>query len=128
MRSKTRSLRTEIGAPLAVVALYVLTLLLPLHQAAALQRDLARAGYETIGGWTICVPVTDHRAPDSPAAVKCPATGVAKHQLAVTLPPPPSFAPPARRIAGVAYARPAIGTTGKPSPHIGQPRAPPAAA
>lgn len=79
MRPKARSLMTEIGAPLAVVALYVLTLLLPLHQAAALQRDLALAGYETIGGWTICGPITDHGGPDTPAAVKCPATGVAKH-------------------------------------------------
>lgn len=116
----------EVGTAFAVLSLYVLTMLLPLHQAAGLQNDLARIGFETIGSWSVCEEAggADQGDPQAPTALKCPAAGIAKHEFVAILPvvlgvvPPdgtsslPAFEPAGREFAGR-------------DAHIGQPRAPP---
>ena len=116
----------EAGIALAVLALYVLTLLLPLHQAAGLQRDLNAAGFSTLDSWSICQPLAqdDQGDPREAAALKCPATGVAKQQLAVVLPPVLTLeAPTTAEVIGFAapdeHIRPIL------PDHFGQSRAPP---
>ena len=116
----------EAGIALAVLALYVLTLLLPLHQAAGLQRDLNAAGFSTLDSWSVCQPLAqdDNGDPREAAALKCPATGVAKQQLAAVLPPvltidPPTTADLIGLIERLDPARPIL------PDHVGQSRAPP---
>ena len=116
----------EAGIALAVLALYVLTLLLPLHQAAGLQRDLNAAGFSTLDSWSICQPLAqdDQGDPREAAALKCPATGVAKQQLAVVLPPVLTLeAPTTAAVIGFAaldeHIQPIL------PDHFGQSRAPP---
>lgn len=67
----------ETGRALALLGLYILLLLAPLHQAAGLQRDLATLGYETAGAWSICAPLAEQGDGDTaPLIVKCPAQGL----------------------------------------------------
>ncbi len=117
----------EAGTAFAVLAIYILTLLLPLHQAAGLQRDLDALGFATLDSWSVCTALVQDDAgnPRSEAAVNCPALGVAKHQLGAVPPPAPLPTPPSR-VAPVVYA--ALATrAGPPLPgHIAQARAPPA--
>ncbi|WP_157955605.1 MULTISPECIES: hypothetical protein [Devosia] len=130
MNSRTQSsaqiMLRETGIAVAVLAIYVLTLLLPLHQAAGLQRDLNAIGFSTLDSWSVCQPLAQdgNGDPHEAAALNCPATGVAKHQLATLPPPAPALAPP----AGAEIIRFAEA----PSPHrsllpdhVGQSRAPP---
>ncbi|MFD1254456.1 hypothetical protein DEVEQU_01486 [Devosia equisanguinis] len=88
MSSRPRTLTREFGTALAVLAVYVLTLLAPLHQAAGLQRDLAALGYETQGSWSVCAPLVDDGdgSPRALVQVKCPASGVGKNELLAVLP------------------------------------------
>ncbi|MGV3576636.1 MAG: hypothetical protein ACO1O4_16045 [Devosia sp.] len=73
----------EAGIALAIAAIYILTLLLPLHQAAGLQRELATFGYETISKVSICNPTrTDAPKADDGLVFKCPAAGIAKNPFA----------------------------------------------
>lgn len=117
----------EIGTALAVLAIYVLTLLLPLHQAAAQQRDLSDLGYATLSSWSVCAQLAqdEQGAPREAAALSCPALGIAKHQLAVVVPPAPIFAP-ALTTTPVQYPAPTQTLTSTPPDHVGQSRAPPA--
>ena len=119
----------ETGIALAVLAIYVLTLLLPLHQAAGLQRDLNALGFSTLESWSVCQPMAQDEdgAPREAAALTCPATGVAKQQLAAVLPPVLVIEPPT--IAHVVRYRdiPAIPAPILPD-HVGQSRAPPVTA
>lgn len=73
----------ELGTALAVLAIYVLTMLAPLHQAAAAQREFARLGFETIGQWSICSETVQKTGDlgDKPPAVKCPVAGGGKLEL-----------------------------------------------
>lgn len=116
----------ETGIALAVLAIYVLTLLMPLHQAAAQQRDLNAIGYSTLDSWSVCQPLAQDEsgAPIEATALKCQATGIAKHQFAIVLPPLLDIAPPA--------AAEIIDDAQAPGPfapilpdHVGQSRAPP---
>jgi hypothetical protein len=123
---QTRAIVREVGAAFAVLSIYVLTLLLPLHQAAGLQRDLGKLGYETVGVWSICAPLAVDEDGDeqSPAAVKCSATGVAKHKFVALLPPAiivetPATPSPVRFDLPQPLAPPAVDA------HFVQPRAPP---
>ena len=97
---------------------------LPLHQAAGLQRDLSRLGFTTVA-WSICTPIAqDTNSGGTPTAVKCPATGVVKFDLATIL--PPSIVIALVRIAApVAYISVASLTPLPTHPHASQPRAPP---
>lgn len=78
-----RSIGREIGTAFAVLAIYLLTVLAPLHHARASQLDFAALGYETIAGsWVLCAPL-DAQGPDSDASLiaKCPAAGIGKDDL-----------------------------------------------
>lgn len=83
-----RNMTREIGTALAVLAIYLLTVLAPLHQARASQLAFEELGYSTLGsGWTLCTPAgAVGQDPDAPI-VKCPATGVGKNEIV-----PPSLA------------------------------------
>lgn len=94
----------EIGAPLAVFAAYVLVLLWPLHTSAALQRDLGKAGYETVSLWTICGDDGTDRSPDGNGKnLKCPAAGSSSIKFDAT---PPALLP-VRQTAGIVVRAPA---------------------
>jgi len=128
-RSTAQTMLRETGIALAVLAIYVLTLLLPLHQAAAQQRDLNAIGYATLDSWSVCQPLAqdENGDPHEAAALSCPATGVAKHQLAALLPPVLVVeTPTAADIVRYSDA-PAPHITILPD-HVGQSRAPPVAA
>ena len=119
----------ETGIALAVLAIYVLTLLLPLHQAAGLQRDLNALGYSMLESWSVCQPMAqdENGAPREAAALTCPVTGVAKQQLAAVLPPVLVIEAPA--IAAVVHYRDTPATHSPILPdHVGQSRAPPVTA
>lgn len=126
MPSTARSLFRETGIAFAVLALYVLTLLLPLHLAAAQQRDLNAIGYSTLDSWSICQPLAqdEQGEPHEAAALNCPAMGIAKHQFATPGPAPLTMAL-LTDVEPVAY--PAIAGANQPllPDHIGQSRAPP---
>lgn len=118
----------ELGTAFAVLAIYVLTLLVPLHQSSATQRDFARLGYETIGAWSICSEfgtvdnTGDRDGGELRAMAKCPASGIQQ------------FGDPVRTIAALTSAAmdmtvvrlwsDVVGASG-PVPHVGQSRAPP---
>ena len=128
MHPRARRMVREVGTAFAVLAIYVLTLLLPMHQAAGLQRDLAKLGYETVGGWSLCEDfASTSKGGDQPepTAVKCPAAGIGKYEFAALLPPALTIAPPIvtdqiQRVQPVAPA------PTSPPDHFGQSRAPPA--
>lgn len=128
MQINKRRYAREIGTALAVLAIYVLTLLLPLHQAAGLQRDLDAMGFATLESWSVCQPlvVDEHGKPDEATAVNCPAAGVAKQELAAALPPVLVIEPPTTADA-IVYADLEQGTQKLLPDHIGQSRAPPVA-
>ena len=79
-----RSIGREIGTALAVLAIYVLTMLAPLHQARASQLGFEELGYATVAaGWVLCNPTgTPGDDGDVPVA-KCPAAGVGKTAIAM---------------------------------------------
>ena len=129
MFMRRRSIAREFGTAFAVLALYVLTLLLPLHQVAGAQRELSALGFETIGVWSICEQLTENQDgdPETAAAVKCPAAGIAKHEFTA----PPAGTPALVRedvASSVRYAVPAYLPAGRTQDHFGQSRAPPVTA
>ncbi|RUT34567.1 hypothetical protein EMQ25_00965 [Arsenicitalea aurantiaca] len=122
-----KSVAREIGTAFAVLAVYLLTLLVPLHQAAASQRDFAALGYETIGAWSVCTAINEAGSEDqTPTAVNCPVTAVGKFQLALVDPVPQQVFVPVVSLA--VYFTP---DTRAPPPaalfHTIEPRAPPVA-
>ncbi len=129
MPNRMRQIASEVGAAVAVLALYMLVLLAPLHQSAGLQRELARLGFESSVSWSVCTSVADPGRGDSetPTAAKCPLTGVGKSQFAAIL--PPMAQPPMLRSAEPVRHEARI-QSGQLTPieHPGQPRAPPRAA
>lgn len=104
----------EVGTALAVVGIYILTLLLPLHSAAGLQRDLASLGYKSIGKVSICNPAEPaNTAPDASLVVNCAAAGIAKTPFSdataltqLHLPPASALKQAARLISSPAAAKP----------------------
>lgn len=129
MKLRQHSIGREAGTAFALLALYVLTLLLPLHQVAGMQRELSALGYETVGKWSVCLDagVGDEDEPERATALKCSASGVAKHQFTA---PPPGAAEPMRVEAAVAvrHGLPAWLPTQRIAAHFGQSRAPPVGA
>ncbi|WEK03602.1 MAG: hypothetical protein P0Y65_15575 [Candidatus Devosia phytovorans] len=81
----TRNIGKEIGTALAVLAIYLLTMLMPLHQARASQLAFEELGYSTTTvGWVLCTPGLSTGEDSDITVAKCPATGIGKHEL--TLP------------------------------------------
>lgn len=122
-----RQITRECGTALAVLALYLLVLLAPLHQAAGLQRDLEKLGFETASSWSVCAPLVqdENGDPTGSAIVKCPAAGIAKHDFLAVLPSAPLFLAPAAVAAPYPVAAASHGHPALPE-HFGQSRAPPA--
>ena len=116
----------ETAIALAMLAVYVLTLLLPLHQAAGLQRDLNAIGYATLDNWSVCQGLAQDESgdPREAAALTCPATGAAKLQLAAILPPAVVLSQPAAMQVASHVPASAPALFGLPD-HTGQSRAPP---
>jgi hypothetical protein len=116
MTEQHRGMFRDAGAALAVLAIYVLTLLAPLHQAADLQRDLGSL-------WSLCTGLGPAGESDRPSVAKCPAMGVAKQDMLAVL--PSTLAVELRTADTVLY-----GTQVEHRPltrryHASQPRAPP---
>ena len=116
----------EAGTALAVLALFILTLLLPMHQVAGLQRGLAQLGYEPAATWSVCGEIHSNGTPDtSPTAVKCPATCIGKYEFAGIVPSAAGVGV-SRQVASVRYDIATGVGFESPRGRIGQPRAPPA--
>lgn len=94
----------EIGTALAVLAIYLLTVLAPLHHARATQLDFEKLGYETIAtGWVLCGAQDSSHDDDSSLVAKCPAAGIGKQDL---IEPDLAVLPVEPSIATGAYALP----------------------
>lgn len=129
MSIRLRQIITELGSAAGVLALYMLVLLAPLHQASAQQRDLARLGYQSEISWSVCTSVPDSGRSDRdlPTAAKCPLAASGKPGLAAVL-PSMAMGQPMRVATAMDFV--AIAEIGPPDAmqHPGQPRGPPAAA
>ncbi|MBJ7577429.1 hypothetical protein JHC09_05970 [Devosia sp. MC532] len=127
MANRRHTLARETGIALAVLAMYVLTLLLPLHSAAGLQRDLNALGFSNLASWSVCSSIANDRDtdPTDPAALTCPATGVAKSQLTAVLPPAITIEVPEAHALGN-FVPSILVAAGSLPAHFGQSRAPPA--
>ena len=103
MPFRGRNMTRELGAAFAVLALYVLVLLAPLHQAAGLQRDLAALGHPAWDQFSVCTSLSRADPGERPAPVKCAAAGIGQN----TLPPPasPAISLGTERLAGAVVYR-----------------------
>ena len=82
-----RTMGREIGTAIAVLALYLLTLLAPMHQARASQLVFEELGYgDVVSGWALCVPGAPKEDGRDLSVAKCPTAGIGKKELAL-----PSF-------------------------------------
>jgi hypothetical protein len=108
-----------------VLALYLLTVLAPLHHARASQLVFADLGYVTLeASWLLCTPA-GLGDPDRDALVaKCPATGIGKTDMDLpVLATLPIGRDPASLAASLFQASPAVQP--RPVAPPGGPRAPP---
>ena len=84
--STTRTMSREIGTALAVLAIYLLTVLAPILQARASQLAFEELGYATTqSSWVLCTPAGTGQSDEDNAVAKCPAAGVGKNELALPL-------------------------------------------
>ena len=80
--NQTRSIGREIGTALAVLAIYLLTVLAPLHHARASQLAFEELGYAMAqSSWMQCTPAGMDGEDSDVLVAKCPATGVGKVEL-----------------------------------------------
>ena len=127
MPFRNRNIARETVAAIAVMAIYILVLLAPLHQSAGQQRDFARLGYASLDTWSICsslAPQNEDGKP--PAVVKCAASGIGKNDLA-TLEPAVIDLAIAQAFAPVRYAQTAEPAEAAWDRSSAQARAPPTA-
>lgn len=80
MTMQRREIVRETGIALAVLAIWLLSLLAPLHQVSRLVDDFARAGV-SVSAWSLCIPLDKDRADGNPPAVICPAKALGKDAL-----------------------------------------------
>ena len=93
----------EIGTAIAVLAIYVLTLLAPLHHARASQIAFDSVGYPALeAGWVVCSAGGVLAGDAEAEPVKCPALGIGKP----VLPAPPAIALAADRRAHASLPAP----------------------
>ncbi|WP_323038617.1 hypothetical protein [Gemmobacter sp.] len=123
-RTATTLLR-ETGLALAMLAVWMLALLAPLHQTSGLLRAFAETGHVLPGGWSICVTLAqDDDGPAAPVP-QCPAQAIGKADLG--LPPAPVVValvlPPAQPAR---WPDRVVATAAAPPWTPVQPRAPPA--
>jgi hypothetical protein len=80
--NQTRSIGREIGTAFAVLAIYLLTVLAPLHHARASQLAFEELGYATTeASWVLCTPAGAEGQDKDVLVAKCPATGVGKAEF-----------------------------------------------
>lgn len=83
---QTRSIGREIGTAFAVLAIYLLTVLAPMHHARASQLAFEELGYATIeASWVLCTPTGIDGQDSDVLVAKCPVTGVGKADLVLPL-------------------------------------------
>ena len=69
----------EIATAFAVLAIYLLTILAPLHHARASQLAFQELGYTTIdSGWVLCSASETSGGKRDVTVAKCPAAGIGK--------------------------------------------------
>ena len=80
--STMRTMSREIGTALAVLAIYLLTVLAPMHHARASQLAFEELGYAaTEVSWVLCTAAGIDGQDNDVLVAKCPATGVGKTDL-----------------------------------------------
>lgn len=80
--TSSRSMTREIGTAFAVLAIYLLTILAPLHQARASQLAFEQLGYSTQQtGWVLCARADATGEDRDVTVAKCPAAGIGKNDL-----------------------------------------------
>lgn len=110
--SSTRSMTREIGTAFAVLAIYLLTVLAPLHQARAGQLAFEQLGYTTLdSAWILCTPAGLDDEDRGVSVAKCPATGIGKHEMVA----PAAVAMPARSVLAAAPAPGPRGLMARPA-------------
>jgi len=120
--SNARSIGREIGLALAMLGLYLLTLLAPLHEARASQLAFERLGYATTEiRWVICTAGGIEGGEEAGVST-CPATGAGKAGL---VPPLLAALPVMHRIAASPSVAIAAPTRPRPVSPPSGPRAPP---
>jgi len=123
--STQRSMMREVGTAFAVLAIYLLTILAPLHQARASQLAFEDLGYSTIqSGWVLCTP-SGAKGQDRDVLVsKCPAAGIGKHDAVL---PELDVLPIRHDFAAYMAPRPSMAPGFAPTPIAppSGPRAPP---
>ena len=120
-----RTIGREIGTALAVLAIYLLTLFAPLHQARASQLVFENLGYTTItSGWVLCTPAGTTGQDRDISVTKCPAAGIGKYDLIL---PSLDVLPAGLDVVAFANALPAAVSGFLPTPTAppSGPRAPP---
>ncbi|WP_294926226.1 hypothetical protein [uncultured Paracoccus sp.] len=124
MRGPVSALAKETGMALAVLALWMLSLLAPMHQGSRLVAEMARAG-AIVADWTLCLSPQQVKDGTGAPVAFCPAKGIGKDDL---------HAPPLAVLSALlpqvlALAAPQPGAQWHPGqpPRTGQPRAPPLA-
>lgn len=126
MPFRSRSIAREISSAVAALAVYVLVLLAPLHQAAGLQHDLAELGYVSPSTWSICAaPLPGDGGDNSSAKIKCPLAGVGKQEIVATEPGSVELDNILRVAVGATYPDSPAPPRPSVAPHISQARAPP---
>lgn len=123
MPFRSRSIAREISSAVAVLAVYVLVLLAPLHQAAGLQHSLAELGYASPSTWSICGAALPGDGGDN--SLKCPVAGVGKQEIVATEPGSVELDNILRVAVGATYPDSPAAALPTVAPHIGQARAPP---
>lgn len=125
MPFRSRNIARETVTAVSVMAIYILVLLAPLHQAAGLQRDLASFGFASLDKWSICSALaSQNENGKSPAVVKCAASSIGKNEL-VGLVPAVIDLGIVLAVTPVHYAHTALFIKTPWHRSSGQPRAPP---
>lgn len=120
-----RMITRETGLALALLALWMMSLLVPLHQTSGLLRDMARAGHDISGAWSICVTLGQDGEGQDHVVPVCPAQGIGKHALMA--PPPPVLVASAVVVTPQPWGAADEAVAHRPQNFTpGRPRAPPA--
>lgn len=123
MPVRSRAYFREIGSAVAVLAIYLLVLLAPLHQAAGLQREFSALGYVSIDTTSVCAALAQDE--NGQPAAKCAAAGIGKNEIAAV--EPVVLAVDGQRVATVvSYQLRTEPVSSTLQHHPGRPRAPPA--
>lgn len=86
MHTPWRHIGQDLGTALAVLAIYLLTVLTPLHQARASQLEFSALGYAALdSGWVWCGTALPGGDAGKQLIAKCPVSGAGKTSLAEPL-------------------------------------------